>query len=103
MERRLLILERRRSLLIERAEVQRQAMAAAVAGLERPLHWLDAGMSFANSVRPASGLTSLSSLLGAFLSMSTRLTRTRAWVARGLMLLQVVKFVRSRFEAHVAH
>jgi hypothetical protein len=99
LEQRLIALERRRGLLIERAEVQRLAMAEAAAGLERPLHWLDAGMSFANSMRPAQGVQAFS-LLGAMLSLSAGFARPRAWVARGLMLYQIAKFIHSRYAAH---
>ena len=99
LERRLIALERRRGLLIERAGVQRQAMSDAAAGLERPLHWLDAGMSFAQSMRPAEGIPGFS-VLGVLLSLSSRFARPRAWIARGLMLYQAAKFIHSRFAAH---
>jgi hypothetical protein len=99
MVQHLLALERRRSLLIERAEVQRQAMAAAASGLERPLHWFDTGMSLAHTMRPAGGIPGIS-LLGTLLSMTSHFGRTSTWIARTMMLYQVFKLVRSRFGSH---
>ena len=91
-ERRLAALQRQREYLIERAAVQRLELAEAGQGLEHPLRWLDAGIEFTSNLRASGGL----SALGAMLAMSTRLAHTRAWVARGLMLYQAFKFVRSR-------
>ncbi len=93
LESRLALLQRRREYLVDRAALQRLELAEAGQGLEHPLRWMDTGMAFAANLRANGGL----SALGAMLAMSTRLARTRAWVARGLMLYQAFKFVRSRF------
>jgi len=88
----------RRELLVQRAAVQREDLAAAAAEFERPLHLINRvaaiGGTLAGWMRAQPGATGFS-VLTAFLVM----TRARRWVGRAVMAYQLVKFLRDRFSA----
>ncbi|HEX2668208.1 MAG TPA: hypothetical protein VHP13_07515 [Gammaproteobacteria bacterium] len=91
---RLAALRRRRAMLVDRAADERATLAAARERLEHPLHWFDVGMDFAGSLRTGPKIMGIPAFAG-MLALSSRLPRLRTWLARGLMVYQVGRFLHA--------
>jgi hypothetical protein len=91
-------IRQRRELLVQRAAVQRDELAAVAAEFERPLHLINRVASISGTVagwmRAQPGAAGFS-VLTALLVM----TRARRWVGRAVMVYQFVKFLRDRLGA----
>jgi hypothetical protein len=101
LDARLAELQRRRALLVERADAQRIEMSAVCMEFERPLRWARASMGVVAFLRNSPGFAAFST--AASILIGSRLAGIRSWLARGLMFYQLGNAVRHRWQQHKEH
>lgn len=95
---RLAELRQRRALLAERADAQRQELSAVCRDFERPLRWVRAAAGVVALLRNSPTFAALST--AASIMIVPRLAHLRGWLSRGLMLYQLGRSIKHRWQEH---
>lgn len=96
MNRKLIALSQRRSMLVARATDQRIRLSEIRENLEEPLAWLKTGFLVARSIRAHPQIAAVS-VMTAFLTFGRKLPRIRIWLGRVIAMYQLSRFLRARY------
>jgi hypothetical protein len=98
LEARIAELKQHRALLAERAEAQRLELSTVCLEFEQPLRWARAAARMVAFLRNSPRFAALST--AANILIGSRLAHLRSWVSRGLMLYQLGRALRQKWQAH---